>query len=69
MGSSIGNYLNGKGGLGPLSKPVSPRVVDGTGMVMNTIPPADHTYFEFLNEVIHAQPAGAVDAEIAGQCA
>ena len=36
---------------------------------MNTIPPADYTYFEFLNEVIQAQPAGAVDAEIAGQCA
>jgi len=69
MGSSIGNYLNGNGELGPLSTPVSPRFVDGTSKVMNTIPPADYTYFEFLNEVIQAQPAGAVDAEIAGQCA
>ena len=36
---------------------------------MNTIPPADYTYFELLNEVIQTQPAGAVDAEIAGQLA
>jgi hypothetical protein len=69
LGSSIGRYLNGQGGLGPLSTPVSPRLVDGTGKVMNTIPPADFSYFEFLNEAIQAQPAGAVDPEIAGKAA
>ena len=69
MGSSIGSYLNGKGALGQLSTAVSPRMVDGTAKVMNTIPPADYTYFEFLNEVIQTQPAGAVDPEIAGQAA
>ena len=69
MGSSIGNYLNGKGDLGKLSTPVAPRFVDGTAKVMNTIPPADYTFFELLNEVIQTQPAGAVDAEIAGQAA
>jgi hypothetical protein len=69
MGSSIGNYLTGQGRLGQLSTPVSPKFVEGTGKVMNTIPPADYTYFEFLNEVIQTQPAGAVDPEIAGQFA
>ncbi len=69
VGSSIGNYLNGNGALGQLSTPVSPRFVDGTGKVMNTIPPTDYSYFELLNEVIQTQPAGAVDAEIAGQAA
>ena len=69
LGSSVGSYLNGKGKLGQLSTPASPKFVDGTGKVMNTIPPADYTYFEFLNEVIQTQPAGSVDAEIAGQCA
>ncbi len=68
-GSSIGNYMNGKGTLGKLSTPVAPKFIDGTGKVMNTIPPADYTYFEMLNEVIQTQPAGAVDPEIAGQCA
>ena len=69
MGSSIGDYLNGNGDLGKLATPVAPRFVDGTAKVMNTIPPADYTYFELLNEVIQTQPAGSVDAEIAGQAA
>lgn len=69
MGSSIGHFLMGQGGLGQLSTPVSPKFVDGSGKVMNTIPPADHTYFELLNEFVQTQPAGAVDPEIAGQFA
>jgi len=68
-GSSVGTYLNGKGSLGQISPSVSPKFIDGTGKVMNTIPPADYTYFEMLNEVIQTQPAGSVDAEIAGQAA
>jgi hypothetical protein len=68
-GSSVGNYLNGKGVLGQLSKSVAPRFVDGTGKVMNTIPPADYTYFELLMKLFKRKPAGAVDAEIAGQLA
>src|SRR4029450_4370423 len=69
MGSSIGHFLMGQGSLEQLSTPVSPRFVEGTGKVMNTIPPADYTYFELLNEVIQTQPAGSVDPEIAGQLA
>jgi hypothetical protein len=69
MGSSIGHFLLGQGGLGQLSKPVSPKFVEGSGKVMNTIPPADYTFFELLNEVIQTQPAGAVDPEIVGQFA
>ncbi|HTE23287.1 DUF1254 domain-containing protein [Flavitalea sp.] len=69
VGSSIGNYLLGKGALGQLSKPTAPKFIDGTAKVMNTVPPADYSFFEMLNEVIQTQPAGSVDAEIAGQCA
>ena len=56
-GSSIGSYLNGKGALAQLSPSASPRLIDGTGKVMNTIPPSDYSYFEMLNEVIQTQPA------------
>jgi hypothetical protein len=68
-GSSIGSYLAGKGPIGALSKPASPRFVEGTGKVMNTIPPADSSFFELLNEAVQMQPAGVMDPEIAGQLA
>jgi hypothetical protein len=64
MGSSIGNYLNGKGRWDNSAHRVA-KVCRWYRKVMNTIPPADYTYFEMLNEVIQTQPAGALDAEIA----
>jgi hypothetical protein len=69
VGSSIGSYLQGTGKLGPLSKPVSPKFVEGTDRSMNTIPPADYSYYEMLNQVVQSHPAGAIDPEIAGQFA
>ncbi len=68
-GSSIANYLKGQGRLGALSKPVSPTFVEGTGRVVNTIPPSDFSFWEMLNEAVQAQPADAMDPEIAGQIA
>jgi len=69
MGSSIGSYLNGSGRLTPLSKPVSPKFVEGTGKSMNTIPPANYTFYELLNELVQTQPVDAMNPEIAGQFA
>ena len=69
MGSSIGSFLNGTGRMAPLSKPVSPKFVEGTGKSMNTIPPADYTFYEMLNELVQTQPVDAMNPEIAGQFA
>src|SRR5678815_5225679 len=44
VGSSIGRFLAGQGSLGELAKPITPKFVEGSGKVMNTIPPADYTY-------------------------
>ena len=52
-----------------MSKPVSPTFVEGTGRVVNTIPPSDFSFWETLNEAVQAQPADAMDPEIAGQIA
>ena len=68
-GSSVASYLKGQGRLGALSKPVSPKFVEGTGLVVNTIPPSDFSYWEMLNEAVQSQPAEAMDPEIAGQIA
>jgi hypothetical protein len=69
LGSGVANYLNGKGKLGAVATPASPRFVEGTGLVMNTIPPSNFTYWEWLNEAVQMQPADAMDPEIAGQLA
>ena len=40
-GSSVASFLRGQGRLGALTKPANPKFVEGTGRVMNTIPPSD----------------------------
>ncbi|MFZ0496447.1 MAG: DUF1254 domain-containing protein [Methylocella sp.] len=68
-GSSIGAFLNGKGPLGQLSTPASPRFVEGTGRVMNTVPPNDTSFYEMLDALVQEEPAEALDPELAGQFA
>ncbi|WP_368732985.1 DUF1254 domain-containing protein [Streptomyces alkaliphilus] len=46
-----------------------PRFVEGTGLPLNTVPPADATYFDFANELVQDQAAEALDPEIAGPLA
>ncbi|WP_213004659.1 DUF1254 domain-containing protein [Paractinoplanes toevensis] len=69
IGSSIGAYLRGRGPLGAPGTPASPRFVEGTGRVMNTIPPNDFGHFEFLDRLVQLEPAEALDPELAGQFA
>jgi len=47
----------------------SPGFVEGTGKVMNTIPPSDFSYFELINELIQQEPAEGLDPEIMGSIA
>jgi hypothetical protein len=68
-GSSIGSFLNSTGPLGQLSAPKSPVFVEGTGRVMNTVPPNDASYYEMLNALVQEEPAEALDPELAGQFA
>lgn len=68
-GSSIGAFLNGRGPLGQLSTPTSPTFVEGTGRVMNTVPPNDASYYEMLSALVREEPAEALDPELAGQFA
>jgi hypothetical protein len=68
-GSSIGAFLNGKGSLGQLSAPASPTFVEGTGRVMNTVPPNDVSFYDMLDALVQEEPAQALDPELAGQFA
>jgi len=45
------------------------KFTEGTGKVMDTIPPSDFSYFEMINEVVQQEPADSLDPEILGSLA
>ncbi len=78
-GTSIGAALEGKGTLArtpehkldwAFLRPEEPvKFTEGTGKVMNTVPPSDFTYFEVINDLVQKEPVGALDPEIMGSLA
>ncbi|KQW34933.1 hypothetical protein ASD02_17120 [Ensifer sp. Root1252] len=78
-GTSIGSALQGKATLArtpdhkldwEFLRPKEPvKFTEGTGKVINTIPPSDFSYFEMLNDVVQKEPLGALDPEIMGSLA
>lgn len=79
FGTSIGSALQGKATLArtpdhkmdwAFLRPKEPvKFTEGTGKVMNTIPPNDFSYFEMLNDVVQKEPVGSLDPEIMGSLA
>jgi hypothetical protein len=68
VGTPIADFLAGKAKLGRVTPP--PTVFhEGTGKVMNTIPPNDWSFYEMLNEVVQREPATALDPELMGPLA
>ena len=45
------------------------KFIEGTGKVMNTVPPSDYSYFELINDLVQKEPVGALDPEIMGSLA
>lgn len=68
-GTAIAGFLAGKAPLAAIPEVPETRFVEGTGTEFNTIPPDDYSYWEALDGVIQAEPAGAGDPEILGQLA
>jgi hypothetical protein len=67
FGNSVGSYLAGDAPLTlTLPEPKTPRFVEGSGLVVNTIPPNDFGHYEMLNELVQMEPAEALDPELAG---
>lgn len=51
-------------------KPKEPvKFTEGTGRVMNTIPPNDFSYFELINDLVQKEPSDTLDPEIMGSLA
>ena len=69
VGTPIAEFLAGKARLGPIKPPPATVFHEGSGKVMNTLPPNDWTYYEMLNEVVQQEPATALDPELMGPIA
>jgi hypothetical protein len=69
FGTSIAEFLSGKAKLGRITPPPPTVFHEGTGKVMNTIPPSDYSYFEVLNEIVQQEPGTSLDAEQMGPLA
>src|SRR6478735_7368269 len=79
FGTSIGSALEGNATLArtpdhkldwEFLRPKEPvAFTEGSGKVMNTVPPSDFSYFEMLNDLVQKEPAGALDPEIMGSLA
>jgi hypothetical protein len=69
VGTPIAEFLAGKARLGPVKAPPPTVFHEGSGKVMNTIPPNDWRYYEMLNEVVQQEPATALDPELMGAIA
>lgn len=68
-GTSIAEFLSGKSKLGRIAPPPETVFHEGSGQVMNTIPPNDFSYYELLNEMVQQEPATALDPELMGPIA
>ena len=69
VGTPIAEFLAGKTKLGRITPPPPTVFHEGSGKVMNTIPPNDWTYYEMLNEVVQQEPATSLDPELMGPIA
>jgi hypothetical protein len=69
FGTPLAEFLTGNARLGKVSPPPPVVVHEGSGKVMNTVPPNDWTYYEMLNEIVQQEPATSLDPELMGPIA
>lgn len=69
VGTSIAEFLAGKTKLGRVATPPLTVFHEGSGKVVNTIPPNDFHFYEMLNDVVQQEPATALDPELMGPLA
>ncbi|WP_231758526.1 DUF1254 domain-containing protein [Microbulbifer elongatus] len=69
LGTPIAEFLEGKSELTKLESAPETVFHEGSGKVMNTVPPNDWRFYEMLNEVVQQEPATALDPELMGPIA
>ncbi|MCU0917595.1 MAG: DUF1254 domain-containing protein [Planctomycetes bacterium] len=69
LGTPLAEFLAAKAPIAPLKEPAPTVFHEGSGKVMNTLPPNDWTFFELLNALVQEEPATAIDPELMGPVA
>ncbi len=69
VGTPVADFLAGKARLGRVTPPPPTVFHEGSGKVMNTLPPNDWSFYEMLNEVVQREPATSLDPELMGPIA
>jgi hypothetical protein len=69
FGTSIAQALTGAVRLGEAPKIPETKFVEASNLAMNTIPPSDFGFYEWINENVQAEPATSYDVELSGQLA
>ena len=69
LGTPIAEFLAGKAPFRQITPPPPLVFHEGSGKVINTIPPNDFSFFEMLNEVVQQEPATSLDPELMGPIA
>jgi hypothetical protein len=69
VGTPMAAFLAGKARLAAVAAPAATIFHEGSGKIVNTIPPSDWTFYEMLNEVVQREPATSLDAELMGPIA
>lgn len=68
-GTSIASFLDGKTKLGRITEPPPVVFHEGSGVAINTVPPTDWSFYEYLNDVVQQEPATSLDPELMGSLA
>jgi hypothetical protein len=69
VGTPIAEFLAGNASLGRITPPPPTVFHEGSGKVMNTVPPNEWSFFEMLNEIVQREPATSLDPELMGPVA
>jgi hypothetical protein len=68
-GTTLAEFLAGNARFGALKAPAPTVFHNGSGKVMNTVPPTDVSFFDRLNEVVQQEPPDSLDIELMGSMA
>ncbi|MEU4425747.1 DUF1214 domain-containing protein [Actinoplanes sp. NPDC024001] len=69
FGSSLSRFVTGRGPMAPLEAERVPAFVEGSHQAINTLVPADFSFFELCDQIVQEERVGVFSPEVAGHLA